>query len=76
VFIWCYIDVICESYEYNYYFIPSNLYVQTKENSVSIHVWLVLLATINMQSVIRCKHVISSLGPLDLDPTVCVIVVC
>jgi hypothetical protein len=29
----------------------------------------------NMQVVIRCKRASSSLGPLDLDLTVCVIVV-
>jgi hypothetical protein len=32
--------------------------------------------TTNMQAVIRCKRASSSLGPLHLDPTVCVIVVC
>jgi hypothetical protein len=30
----------------------------------------------NMQAVIRCKRASNSLGPLDLDPTVYVIVVC
>jgi hypothetical protein len=35
-----------------------------------------VLATTNMQAIIRCKRANSSFGPLDLDPTVCVIVVC
>jgi hypothetical protein len=30
----------------------------------------------NIQTLIRCKRVSNSLGSLDLDPTVCIIMVC